>query len=121
MTGAERHRELWIGLAEVRHRPGSGMLLDSNAAFANALAYASSEAEYREAIAESLAAVGFDLVSVEDAEPLSTRKTEHAVDAELLEDAAEVEKTGKPRLGTCHTWHSEVRGRTVGRETAIRS
>ena len=107
MTEGGSAREIWIGLAEVHHRPGSGVLLDSNAAFVNALAYASNEAEYRDAITDRLNAMGFDLISVEDAEPLSTRLKEHVVGKDLLELAPEVERTGVPRFGTFHTWTAD--------------
>jgi hypothetical protein len=104
MSSRKRIREVWIGLIEVYHRPGAGVLMDQNAAFTNGLAFASDEREYVEAVREALANLGFDVTAVEDVEPLSTRRANRDVDKGLLELAVEVARSGAPRFGTFHVW-----------------
>lgn len=97
-------REVWIGLIEVRHQPGAGVLMDRNKAFTNGLAFASNEKEYEAAVRGSLARLGFDVVSVEEPEPLAHRLQEFTVDPELLKLAQAVEMEREPRFGPFHTW-----------------
>lgn len=102
-----RGPEVWIGLAEAKQRPGTGVLADRNNAFVNVLALASSKGEFREAAADALERVGFVIVSLEDIEPLSRRVRSHSVASDLLRLADDVRATGTPRLGTFHTWDRE--------------
>lgn len=96
--------EVWIGLAEVRQRPGAGVLLDRNAAAVNVLALAQEAQGFTAAATSALDKLGFDLVAMEDAEPLRVRLQTHSVDEALLALAEEVETTGDPQFGTFHTW-----------------
>jgi hypothetical protein len=102
-----RHHEVWIGLVEVRQRPGAGVMLDRNEAFTNALARANDQTSYRQAVEHALDELGFDLVSIEDAEPLRERVANFEVAGDLLELAGMVEIGGAPRFGEFHTWRSD--------------
>lgn len=99
--------EVWIGLAEVRQRPGAGSMLDRNEAVTNVLALATSEEAFRTAASIALSALGFDLVTLEEAEPLDVRRQAYVVSDELLLLAAEVRDTGTARFGKFHTWVSD--------------
>jgi hypothetical protein len=100
-------KEVWIGLASVHQRPGAGVLMDENDAIVQTLGLASSHAEFCEVIRQAFDALGFDLVEVEDVDPLAVRLQKWTVDESLLVKAAEVEKTGFPRFGTFMTWGSD--------------
>lgn len=99
--------EIWIGLAEVRHRPGAGVLLDRNTAYTNALALARDSSEFEEVVREAAAKIGFDLITVEECEPLRARLVHHTISTDLEELAQEVSASGTPRFGTFFTWISE--------------
>lgn len=99
--------EVWIGLVEVNQRPGAGVLMDRNGAITNALAFAESEGQFREAIETALLKLGFDLIAVEDAEPLRVRQEGFEVSSELLELAAELASDRSPRFGAFHTWTAD--------------
>lgn len=99
--------EVWIGLAEVRQRPGAGVLLDRNAAAVNVLALAADAQGFTAAATSALGKLGFDLVDMEDAEPLRLRVQKYSVDEALLTLAKDVERTRRPMFGTFHTWISD--------------
>ena len=107
MTNSNTSQEVWIGVAEVRQRAGAGVLMDRNEAFVNVLANASGEPSFRAAVSVALHGLGFDLVSVEDPEPLSRRREHYLVTADVLELAEEVKRRGLPRLGDFYTWRSK--------------
>ena len=96
--------ELWIGLAEVVQKPGAGVLMDRNAAFTNVIAVATSAAEFAEAATTALSDNGFELVALEESEPLAARLLKHTLDERLQALAQEVSRTGVPGFGTLFTW-----------------
>lgn len=98
---------VWIGLAQVLQRPGAGVLLDRNRAYVNILAMARAVAGFEQEAREACAALGFELVELEDVEPFETRAAAAQISQALLSLAKEVESTGAPRLGAFHTWTSE--------------
>ena len=103
----EGREEVWIGLAKVRQRPGAGVLMDRNEAFVNVLACANDEAGFQGTVEQGLSYIGFDLVELEDSEPLHQRQENYVVDEELLALADEVRSSGSPRFGSFHTWVSD--------------
>lgn len=110
MTGLgplDRRAQVWIGLAEVIQRPGAGALMDRNGAYVNVLGLATTAVEFRQVAAAALGELGFELVGLEEAEPLAMRLEVGEVDANLLILAREVETSDKPRFGPFHTWTSE--------------
>lgn len=82
-------------------------MLDRNEAIVNVLAIADGLSAFREEVVQGLDAIGFDLVELEDSEPLAERRATNVVSAELLTLVSEVEATGTPRFGRFHTWRSE--------------
>jgi hypothetical protein len=103
---SEAPRQVWIGLAEVTQYPGSGVLLDRNDAYVNVLALAASASEFHQTAEAALTKLGFQMVELEDSEPLDRRLEGTEGGAELLALAREVEASGEPRFGPFHTWTS---------------
>jgi hypothetical protein len=99
--------EIWIGLAEVRQRSGAGVLMDRNEAFVNVLAFAGNESTFAENVRRALDEIGFDLVELEDPEPLQKRRESFVVSEDLLRLAKEVQLYRSPRVGEFYTWTSE--------------
>jgi hypothetical protein len=102
----EGTRGVWIGLAEVHQRPGANVMLDRNEAVTNALALASTAADFALTVSRALDALGFDLVELEDPEPLAVRLAQFTVSEELLKLADVVRESGSPQFGKFHTWIS---------------
>lgn len=102
-----RYERVWIGLAEVIQRPRAGVLLDRNLAYVNILAVAHGEDEYGREVTRALDALGFDLLSMADAEPLPSRMENGGLSAPLLALVEQVLLTGSPQFGTFHTWTGE--------------
>jgi len=82
-------------------------MMDRNKAFVNCLANARDVAEYEREIAAALGTRGFDLVALEDVEPLATRLRRASVAEDLLSLAEQVRADGSPKFGTFHTWTAE--------------
>lgn len=100
-------REVWIGLAQVAQRPGARVLMDRNLAYANVLALASDPAEFAQAVRHAAAELGFDLLELEECEPMRLRLQVAEVANELVELSGDVGRTGSVRFSTLHTWVSE--------------
>jgi hypothetical protein len=98
------NNQVWIGLAEVVQRPGTGKLLDRNAAFVNILALARDAHEFEAQALKLMDGAGFDIVTIEDVRPLPSSGDEAAPDAGILTLAREVVASGAARHGTFHTW-----------------
>lgn len=96
--------EVWIGLAKVRQRPGAGVLLDRNEAYTNVVALANDEVFFRHVVADSFSRLGFDVVTLDEPEPLAQRLEAFTVSDELLRLAQEVRSSGTPRFDTFQTW-----------------
>jgi hypothetical protein len=99
--------EMWIGLANVHQRPGAGVLMDENDAYVQTLALASGRDAFYATVRSAVNDLGFDLVELEDFEPLVDRLRRTTVDESLLTKAAEVPETGYPRFGPFVTWLSD--------------
>ena len=78
--------------------------MDRNEAFVNVLALAAHERTFTTAVRSALAKLGFDMVGLEDAEPLRSRRENWTVDQQLVDLAEEVRATGEPRFGPFYTW-----------------
>jgi hypothetical protein len=100
-------KTVWIGLAEVSQRPGAGVLMDRNAAAVNVLALACDRESFERAVSDAFDRMGFDVVGLEDPEPLARRLEVATVDEELLKRADDVRETGQVQFGTWHTWQSD--------------
>jgi hypothetical protein len=104
---SETPKQVWIGLAEVTQRPGAGVLMDRNGAYVNVLALAASASEFHQTAEAALTKLGFQMVELEDSEPIDKKLEGAEGGVELLALAREVEASGEPRFGPFHTWTSD--------------
>ena len=98
---------MWIGLATVHQRIGAGVLLDRNDAFVNTLALARTADGFTEIVRGGLAQLGFDLIELEEAEPLTERRASHTIPEEIDRLAESALATAAPRFGAFYTWVSD--------------
>lgn len=78
--------------------------MDRNEAFVNVLAMAWNEDSFLREAREALDQLGFDLLALEEPEPLRRRASQYHVAEELLSLAMEVETSGEAKFGTFRTW-----------------
>jgi hypothetical protein len=100
-------REIWIGLAQLCQQPGAGVLMDRNLAYANVLALASDHTDFTRVVRDAAAELGFDLLELEECEPLRCRLRAPQAASALVCLSEEVLRTGAVRFGTLYTWVSE--------------
>jgi hypothetical protein len=81
--------------------------MDENGAVVQILALATRANEFRDVVRNALDELGFDLVALDDSEPLVDRRQQWTVDETLLAKAAEVRATGHARFGSFFTWLSD--------------
>jgi hypothetical protein len=97
----------WIGLVEVRPRPGVDRLEGAVGAFVNVLVWTADFKQYRELALRELADSGFDVVKIEDAEPLADRLERGAVvRPELLLKAALLNKGNRVEWDSFYSYPS---------------
>jgi hypothetical protein len=106
MIRSER-RQAWVGLATVHQHPGAGVLLDRNDAFVNAVALAHTAEEFTELVRGALSRLGFDLVDLEEIEPLAHRRLSYAIPEEMERLAEMTQISATIQFGAFHTWVSD--------------
>jgi len=99
--------EVWIGLAQLSQRPGTGVLMDRNLAYATVLGLADSADTFQRVVAAAADRMGFDLLELEEEEPLRVRQLNYEVPEAALRLAAEVSDTREVRFSPLYTWTSE--------------
>jgi hypothetical protein len=95
---------MWAALAHVMPRSGQDLLEGARGAFVNAVGPAPSSAEFEHRLREVVAALGFELIEVDDLELLSERLAKYEHTEELQEIADLAEATGKINLGSFYTY-----------------
>ena len=105
--GTIGEEECWIGLAELRQVPGSGVLMDANEAFAICVGKAPDKACFKRLVARRAATLGFRLLDLEDVENLSERWARSVPTAEARYLREQAESCGEVVFGTLHTWVSD--------------
>jgi hypothetical protein len=98
--------EVWVGLANVRPRPGNQYVQDKGA-FVNVLAFAADKVTYINRIKKALDELDFDLVDIEDVEPFRIRTANHEVDETLKAAAAEAEREKGVAFGVFHSYEND--------------
>ena len=106
MTRSER-RQVWAGLATVHQHPGAGALLDRNDAFVNAVALAQTAEEFAQLVRGALSQLGFELVELEEIEPLALRRLSFAIPEEMERLAEIAQNSVTVEFGAFHTWVSD--------------
>lgn len=100
--------KVWIGLANVKARVGNEALEGNSRAFVNALAVAEDPADYRKKVTGALIKMGFDVLEIDEDEPLANRLRKYVVDPQLRELAAEAERSGEVTFGNFHSYEDDV-------------
>lgn len=106
MTRSER-RQVWAGLATVHQHPGAGVLLDRNDAFVNVVALAHTAEEFTQLVRGALSQLGFELVDLEEIEPLALRRLSFAIPEEMERLAEIARGSATVEFGAFHTWVSD--------------
>jgi len=99
--------EVWIGLAQLSQRPGTGVLMDRNLAYATVLGLADSADSFKKVVGDAADRMGFDLLELEEEEPVRVRQLRCEVPAAALRLASEVSDTREVRFSPFYTWISE--------------
>jgi hypothetical protein len=86
-------KELWIGLAEVEQTSGNGVLGDVRGGFTNAIAMATSRANFRATVKRGLDDLGLRLIQLKEAETLKARLSKRSI-SEDLEKSKEYRRSG---------------------------
>lgn len=98
--------EVWIGLVEVRPRPGNVVLGQALGAFTNVLAWASDASDYEARVRGALAANDFDVLAVSEAEPLRERDRRTGVVQALVDLARQVTEDDAVQFDTFQSYRS---------------
>ena len=102
------HTQIWIGLADVTQRIGTGILCDAKGAWVNVLIPAANPAECRSLLHSALELYGLELQELQELEPLDTRLETATVERELLRLAEEARASGYLRFGEFHSYPDET-------------
>jgi hypothetical protein len=75
--------EKWIGVAELRQRPGVQDLGPNRGGFVTVVLFARDRLEFEDRIRVTMAEMGFDVVKVDEVEPYDQRTSTYEVDQSL--------------------------------------
>lgn len=95
---------MWTALAHVMPRSGQDLLEGARGAFVNAVGPAPSSAEFEHRLREVVAALGFELIELDDLELMSERRSKYELTEELQAVADLSEATGEIKLGSFYTY-----------------
>jgi hypothetical protein len=113
MYTADRRPVLWIGLFEVKPRPGSPgpdwwtEPPKIAGAFVNALGMAEDLTAFEEKVKSALDAMDLEAVSIDDVEAFDQRALRHKLDEDLIELAREARESNEVMFDTFHTYPHE--------------
>jgi hypothetical protein len=86
-------KPVWIGLLDLRPRPGNDLLGDAGGAYVHALAPAESREEFVAVWTRLMEDADYDVLSIEEAEPFDDRQRRDRPHPRLVEIAQQVWKT----------------------------
>lgn len=89
-------KPVWIGLLDLRPRPGNDLLGDSGGAYVQALAPASSREEFVAVWTSLMEDADYDVLSIENVEPFDDRRRRESPDPRIVEIAEQVSQTQQP-------------------------
>ncbi len=96
--------EVWVGLIEVYPESDCALLKSDTGGFTNIVACATDFESFQERAKELCRHYHLALWSLEDAEPVRIRRSNHSMDAEIEQLAIEVQDTDQIRFSTFHTF-----------------
>lgn len=104
-----KSQQLWIAKVEVRPSNNSTILEGAKGAFVNLVTWASDIKEYRRRAGIVLGELELSIVDIEDAEPVSVRRTKSSFDEEIEEIITRAEDNPNAIIyGTFHTWDRDT-------------
>jgi hypothetical protein len=89
-------KPVWIGLLDLRPRPGNDLLGDADGAYVQALAPAESREEFVAVWTRLMEDADYDVLSIENAEPFDDRRRRESPDPRLVEIEQQVWETQQP-------------------------
>jgi hypothetical protein len=100
------HKQIWVGLVEVKPQPGCEMLKEGKGAFVHTMAWAEDAVHFKQVLTRCLGQMKMDVMGVRQPEPWSVRSGREDEDsAELLDLAQQIGKDeAKVAFGTFHAW-----------------
>jgi hypothetical protein len=111
------NRHVWIGLVHLIPRQGNNILEECIGAYANAVALASDEIEFRSRINAAAALLDFDVADLEDVEPFQSRSTDYEIDPELRVIAEQAAESGEVVFDTFEAYaFDESDGRSMSND-----
>jgi len=103
--GVGEVRQIWIGLVQVAPLPGHDVFDGNAGAFVNAVALASSVADYQSAVSVPLSDLHLFAIEFENVEPLATRIRERGpLDDDLMALAVEGRRMNAACFHNFHTY-----------------
>lgn len=100
-------REVWIGLADVRPRPGNDVFDDAPGAYTSFVALADDRDDALRVVAFHFDRLGFETKEIEDLEPIEDRLDSHGVSDEILDLVTELSRTTAVVHGVFHIYETE--------------
>ena len=97
-------RKRWIGLAQVKPKPGNKALGEAAGAFVASIALANSLDDYVAVVTETLDRYGFDVLKIEDIELYEARLNKHTVADDVQELAEHINEDIPVRFATFHSF-----------------
>jgi hypothetical protein len=99
--------DIWIGLVRVGQLPGREVFTGNRRAFVNALAPATSAADFQVVVSARLAELQLVAIEFEDVEPFADRAGRHVLDDDLVELAQEAWSRHTACFHTFHTYPND--------------
>lgn len=97
-------RDLWVGLVHVKPRTGRDLLEGASGAYTTAVCLASDAGGFRIRVGIFFANLGFEVLEVDDLEPLTERRATHDVPQAILDAGTHAEASGEVEFDTYFTY-----------------
>ncbi len=109
----ETIRRVWIGLVEVRPKPGNAIFEGAPGAFSNVLCLGRDEAEYRRRVVQVFDGLGLEVAGIMDIERLDGQLRDRRPDYDLPEDeirdlAGQLSETSPVTYDTFYVYESPL-------------
>lgn len=105
------HKQIWVGLAELKANPDADIFGGSKGAYVHVMAWAEDSDEFLKVLGRSVKQLKCELIEVRDAQPWAVRDS-GVIDTpkELLDMVASIEHdVTKVAFGTFHAWLKDER------------
>lgn len=90
MMNIQNNKNIWIGLAHVKPNSGNTSLQDAIGAFVPSLALANNAEDFADKVTSLLEEYDFEVLELEDIEPLETREKHSKISIDIESLASEI-------------------------------